>query len=375
MALFLLIFFFLYGALHGYIFFKIRAALPLGLWAHIAIALFMALMIAAPVLVRVCERAGLDLLARLLSYVGYGWMGFAFLFLVSSLCLDLWRLFLYLPRWIWGGRLAFLYPRPIASFLIPAILAFCLWVYGYWEARALRTEEVVIKSPKVPKGMGVFTIAQISDVHLGLIVREDRLKRIIDLVEEAKPDLVVSTGDLVDGVIGDLQGLCEMWKRVRPRFGKFAVTGNHEFYAGLADALRFTEEAGFVVLRGESREVARFLVVAGVDDPAGVEIKRGNAQVARPIVDAPKDRFFLLLKHRPVIGSEGFDLQLSGHTHKGQIFPFNFLSKLSFPYDAGLFTLSDGSILYVSRGSGTWGPPIRLLAPPEVTVIRLVHGG
>jgi predicted MPP superfamily phosphohydrolase len=250
-------------------------------------------------------------------------------------------------------------------------------IYGTFEARAIRSEEVVIKNPKVPQAIGTFTIAQISDVHLGLIVREGRLKKILKEVERADPDLLVSTGDLVDGQIDSLKGLAEPLRAVRPVHGKFAVTGNHEFYAGLDQALHFTEQAGFKVLRGEAQEVAGFLTIAGVDDRTGKRfgLFRGPEEKTL-LADIPHGRFTVLLKHEPIIANEAgglFDLQLSGHTHKGQIFPFNYIVKIFYPLDAGLVHLPQGSSLYVSRGSGTWGPPIRFLAPPEVTVIRLVH--
>ena len=216
-----------------------------------------------------------------------------------------------------------------------------------------------------------------TDVHLGLIVREGRLQKILDKVKEAQPDILVSTGDLVDGQIDDLTGLAELLNEIHPPFGKFAVTGNHEFYAGLDQALRFTEKAGFTVLRGEARDVAGFVTIAGVDDPTAryFGAVRG-APEPRLLAGVPRERFALLLKHRPVMGEEALglvDMQLSGHTHKGQIFTFNYLSKIFFPHDAGLVHLPGNSFLYVSRGSGTWGPPIRFLAPPEVTIITLVH--
>jgi predicted MPP superfamily phosphohydrolase len=159
--------------------------------------------------------------------------------------------------------------------------------------------------------------------------------------------------------------------------GKFAVTGNHEFYAGLDQAVRFTEEAGFTMLRGEARPVAGFMTIAGVDDPTGKRfgLFRGPEEGAL-LKGVARGRFTILLKHEPVIAKDAtglFDLQLSGHTHKGQIFPFNYIVKIFYPHDAGLVHLPQHAFLYVSRGSGTWGPPIRFLSPPEVTIIKLVH--
>lgn len=150
------------------------------------------------------------------------------------------------------------------------------------------------------------------------------------------------------------------------------MTGNHEAYAGLKDALAFTERAGFVTLRGRAVTVAGLLDVAGVDDPA---VASGGSE-RDLLASLPRDRFTLLLKHRPRVDPDAvglFDLQLSGHTHDGQIFPFTVVVRLAHPTMAGRYPLSQGSELYVSRGSGTWGPPFRVGAPPEVTIVELVR--
>jgi predicted MPP superfamily phosphohydrolase len=191
-----------------------------------------------------------------------------------------------------------------------------------------------------------------------------------------KPDIVVSTGDLVDGQIDGMLRLAERLRRVKPRFGKFAVTGNHEYYAGIEKALEFTKQAGFTLLRGEALG-AGAINIAGVDDPTGVQMKIEKPVSEKELLSGlDRSKFTLFLKHRPRIDREAegfFDLQLSGHTHKGQIWPFTYVSMISYPLNDGRYDLSGGAVLYVSRGSGTWGPPIRFLSPPQVTIIDLVR--
>ena len=375
--LFLLTFFSLYSLLHLYVFLKIKAVFTLGTVLIICLIVFLVVMVSSPVLVRMAENRGLEILARILSYVGFTWMGLLFLFFISSLGVDLYRLILSGLGFIMRTNLSAFSPSPHLTFFIPLLVTVAIALYGSFEARAVRSEEVIIKSPKVPKAMGTFTIVQISDVHVGLIVREGRLKRILAEVKRADPDLLVSTGDLVDGQIDNLRGLAELLRGVEPPHGKFAVTGNHEFYAGLDQALRFTEEAGFTMLRGEALDVAGFMTIVGVDDPTGRRFGLFQGPVEQDLLaNVPQERFRLILKHEPVIPKEApglFDLQLSGHTHKGQVFPFNYIVKIFYPLDAGLIHLPNNALLYVSRGSGTWGPPIRFLSPPEVTIIRLVH--
>lgn len=378
MPLFLMIFFLLYGVMHLYAFLKARAAFAFGAYTGICIALFMLVMLFAPVIIRSSEKAGFELFARVMSYIGYTWMGILFLFISCSFVIDSYRVILHAGGLILKKDFSNITISERYAFFIPLALSVLIAVYGYFEAENIRMERIVLKSPKIPADAGCLRIVQISDVHLGLIVREERLKRILDEVKKAKPDILVSTGDLVDGQINGLYGLAGMLQEIKPRYGKFAVTGNHEFYAGLPQALDFTEKAGFTVLRGNGVRVAGLINIAGVDDPQGKAFglfRGGNEKEL--LSGLPAERFTLLLKHRPLIDKDAsglFDLQLSGHVHKGQIFPFSLVTGLYYhPVQAGFADLARNSHLYVSRGSGTWGPPIRFLSPPEVTLIELVH--
>jgi hypothetical protein len=211
---------------------------------------------------------------------------------------------------------------------------------------------------------------------LGLIIRKDRLQNIVQKVRAEDPDIIVSTGDLVDGQTLMLDGLSDLLKKLNPKYGKFAITGNHEYIAGFDQAKGFIQKAGFTLLRDETTKIGD-LIMAGVDDPAGKRSGQSGGISEKELLSGlPHDRFILLLKHRPLVdgNSEGlFDLQLSGHTHKGQIFPFSIITRFYYPVHAGFAVLSQNAHLYVSRGAGTWGPPIRFLSPPEIAVIDLVH--
>lgn len=375
MIIFLLTIVSIYGAVHVYAFLKVRAAFHLGPAAAAALGLFMALMTFAPLLVRVLERHEFELPARLTACIGYTWMGTIFLFFSLSLTVDLYRLFIDLAGFTLGKDLSAFAPTARFAFLAPLCLALVLSIYGYREALHIRTEHITVESDKLPKGTPRIRIVQLSDVHLGIIVREKRLKRILEAVEKADPDIIVSTGDLVDGQIDNLAGPARMFEHVRPHYGKYAVTGNHEFYAGLNNSLEFMTRAGFTVLRAEAVTVDGLVTVAGVDDPTGKQMGLYKTVSEREMLSKlPRHQFTILLKHPPVVaeGSEGlFDLQLSGHTHRGQIFPFGLLVQCFFPRIAGWYELPAGGHLYVSRGTGTWGPPMRLLSPPEITVIDL----
>jgi len=371
MSLFFLTFFIVYGSVHVYTFFKARQAVGFGTVTAAILTFFFSVLALAPLLVRLAERDKYESLARFLAYTGYCWMGILFLFFSSALVLDFYNILLQVIGYILRKDFTYLASANKPAFFVPLGCGILFAFYGYFEARNIRTERVVISSPKIPKTIKKLTIVQISDVHLGLIVREERLIRILDTVRKAEPDILVSTGDLVDGQINELKGLAELFKGVTPRYGKFAVTGNHEFYAGLKQALEFTEQSGFKILRGEQATVAGLVNIAGIDDPAGgsrVDEKALQSSLSR-------DKFNVFLKHRPAVEHKNvglFDLQLSGHVHKGQIFPFNLVTHLFYPVKSGYSILPQNSSLYVSRGTGTWGPPIRFLSPPEVTVIELI---
>ncbi len=374
----MLTFFLLYGGMHLYAFLKAKAAFAFSTMTGIGVALFMLVMICAPVIVRLSEKADFEVFAKIVSYIGYTWLGILFLFISVSAGLDLYRLVIYSCGLILKKDLAFLTLGAKYAFFIPLIVSSAVAVYGYFEARNIHTETILIKSAKIPAEAGRLRIIQISDVHLGLIVREERLNRIVKEVIKANPDILVSTGDLVDGQINNLSGLAEILRNINPRYGKFAITGNHEFYAGLPQALDFTEKAGFKILRGEGLTVAGLINMAGVDDPQVKAYSRFKGASEKELLSGISNgKFTVLLKHRPLIDKSAlgfFDLQLSGHVHKGQIFPFSLITGMYYhPIQAGFAVLAGNSHLYVSRGSGTWGPPIRFLSPPEVTVIDLVH--
>ncbi|MGO9136972.1 MAG: metallophosphoesterase [Syntrophales bacterium] len=378
MSLFLLTFFLIYGGVHLYLFAKIKGAFHPSAAGNVIIVIILVFMLLAPILVRMCERYGSHALAAIMAYTGYIWMGVLFLFFVSSLLLDIYHLLIRASALISHRDFSHLVLSPLYAFLLPLIISSAINVYGYFEAKDMKTEMLTIASPKIPEASGRIRIVQISDVHIGIIVKGERLKHIVEEVRKAQPDILVSTGDLVDGQIDTLTEQATLLRDVQPRYGKFAITGNHEFYAGLDQALDFTQAAGFAVLREEVVDVGGVISIAGVDDPTVDALGLPQEISETKLLSGLSHRnFTLLLKHRPVIEKDSaghFDLQLSGHTHNGQIFPFNFVVRRFYPLIAGYFNLPNDAHLYVSRGTGTWGPPIRFLSPPEITVIDLIHG-
>ncbi len=361
--------------MHVYSFLRARSALGFGAGPGTALAVFMLAMTFAPFAIRFLERQGYELSARTFSYLAYCWMAALFLFFCIAVCLDAASFISRFVNLTAHRGFVSLVPAKM-SFFVSLGLSITICVYGYYSALDIRTERLRIETPKLPANVSKLTIVQITDVHLGLIVRCERLKRIMDLVKAEKPDIFVSTGDLVDAQINQMTGMAEILAEVKAPYGNYAITGNHEFYAGLDQALAFTRRAGFTLLRGAAVSDGP-INIAGVDDRTGIQLGLMKPISEKKLLEGlPKNKFTLFLKHQPKIDPEAtglFNLQLSGHTHKGQIYPFTYVSQIVFPLNAGRFDLAGGGVLYVSRGTGTWGPPIRFLAPPQITVIELVR--
>lgn len=378
MSLFLLSFLFIYGGMHVYVYCKARSALHFIPRTAVVLAAFMVFMVFGPVLVHWLKVWGLEFAARGMAYGAYMWMGFVFLFCSGFLAMDCYNILCRLVSLFPRVDLVQFVVKGRTPFFVVILAAITIGCYGVFAAQQIRTEKVSVVTSKLPEGVDGFTIAQVSDIHLGLIVRHGLLEKIIEAVNAASPDLLVSTGDLVDAEINHLTGLAELFQQVNPKYGKFAVTGNHEFYAGIKDAISFTERAGFVMLQGKGVEVNGIFNVVGIDDPAGVQMGQIKPRKEKEVLEGvSRDLFTIFLKHRPDIRKDSFglfDLQLSGHAHRGQIFPFSLITHLVYPMQSGLYKLSNGGFLYTSRGTGTWGPPMRFLSPPEVTIIE-VHSG
>ncbi len=377
MTLFLTTFFIIYGGMHLYFYTGLTGAYPLAPAAAAGLALFLALMVVAPVGERMLESRGRESQARAVAYTGYFWMGFLFVYCAGTLCLDLYALSVHAAGLVFTTLPPSLVPSPFVSFAVPAAVSLAANIWGAVEAVRLRTERITIVSDRIPANVGRLRIVQISDVHIGLIVRKKRLERIVAAAANEKPDVLAATGDLLDGETTDTAEAVRLLQGVKPRYGKFAVLGNHEFFAGVEASVAFLTASGFTILRGATAAVRGVIQVAGVDDPMGRRSGPGGKLTDRELLSRLRpEGFTLFLKHQPVVerGAEGlFDLQLSGHTHKGQLFPFGLVTRLVYPFNAGYFALPPRSHLYVSRGAGTWGPPVRILAPPEIAVIDLVR--
>jgi predicted MPP superfamily phosphohydrolase len=270
--------------------------------------------------------------------------------------------------------------RSDSALAVPILAAFFTLVGFVNARRRARVRRVDVPIAGLPAPLHGFSIAQISDVHVGATIKRDYLDGIVDAVNELRADMIAVTGDLVDGSVAQLAPHTEPLSRLSARHGAFFVTGNHEYYSGAHAWVDEVRRLGLSVLMNEHvvlRHEGAAVVVAGVTDySAGHFDPAHRSDPAAAIAGAPSDAGVrLLLAHQPrsafAAAPAGFDLQLSGHTHGGQIFPWTYLVRLQQPFTAGLHRL--GKLwVYISRGTGYWGPPKRLGAPSEITYLRLV---
>jgi predicted MPP superfamily phosphohydrolase len=246
---------------------------------------------------------------------------------------------------------------------------------GYGVSQAMgapRIDRVRVPLAKLPRRLDGLRIALVSDIHLGPLLGRAHSRRVVDTINGVGADLVAVVGDLVDGTVAELGEAAAPLADLEARFGSFFVTGNHEYFSGYAEWIAEVDSLGLRVLENQRVEIEG-LDLAGVNDVTGEDYEHapdfdkalGGRDPSRPVV---------LLAHQPVQVAEaakhGVDLQLSGHTHGGQIQPFGALVRLEQPVVSGLDTV-DGTKIYVTNGAGFWGPPVRVGAPPQISVVEL----
>ncbi|MEV1044701.1 metallophosphoesterase [Streptomyces sp. NPDC049916] len=231
---------------------------------------------------------------------------------------------------------------------------------------------ITVPLAKLPRAAHGFRIAVVSDIHIGPILGRAHTRRIVDTINRTSPDLVAVVGDLVDGSVADLGSAAEPLSGLRARHGSYFVTGNHEYFSGAEQWVDHVRELGLIPLENARVEMGGF-DLAGVNDIAG-ESEGQGPDFGRALGDRDRSRGAVLLAHQPVVIHDavkhGVDLQLSGHTHGGQLWPGNYFAELANPTVAGLERYEDTQ-LFVSRGAGAWGPPVRVGAPSDITVVEL----
>ena len=366
------------GLLHAYMGWRLIPGLQLSLACNAALIVLLALSILLiPLSLLVPFLAG-KLSKRTASVLA--WAGLLAMGCFSSmLILTLLRDALLLSLWWFVGVDTYLWLFHSTAVLVVGV-SLLLTLVGYYNARRTpRTVHVQVPISNLPPALVGFRIAQISDIHVGPTIKREFLQRIIDRVNTLDAHVVAITGDLVDGSVAELAEHTEVLRDLRSVYGSYFVTGNHEYYSGADAWIAELRRLGVNVLHNQHCVIQHDnsrLLLAGVSDYSGQhfgEHHRSDPHAA--LIGAPVHLPKVLLAHQPrsavAAQKAGFDLQLSGHTHGGQFLPWNWFVPLQQPFTAGLNKLGNLWV-YTSRGTGYWGPPKRLGAPAEITLISLV---
>lgn len=249
--------------------------------------------------------------------------------------------------------------------------------YGSYRFRQLTTKHVKVPLAKLPRAAHGYRIAVVSDIHLSAILGASHSRRIVDAINRTQPDLITVVGDMVDAEVTDLRSAAAPLAELSAPDGAYFVTGNHEYYVDTLQWVEHVRELGMIPLENARVELP-FFDLAGVNDVQGEGTVHGGPDFEAALGDRDRQRASVLMAHQPVLIHDavdaGVDLQLSGHTHGGQLWPVTYLADLANPTLAGLERYGDTQ-LYVSRGAGAWGPPVRVGADPDITVIELAATG
>ncbi len=314
---------------------------------------------------RILYHHGWPRLGTAVEYGGGIWMGTLVLLLSALALVDVVTVFgLVLKPWVVQLR--------TAAIGVALVLAFVAWIGGIVRPR---TVELEVELPNLPASADGLVVAQLTDLHLGALIGERRLRSVIEQIDGMKPDVVVVTGDLVDGDADTVESMIPVLKTLTAPLGVYAILGNHEMYAGPERCRQLMRDSGFTVLDIAAAEIMPGLWIAGVPDSGrgpGTDGLDGALQTA--LAGVGEDDAVIYLQHAPgneeATAAAGVGLMLNGHTHGGQIWPFHYMVLRAYSHISGVHKIGDMTQV-ISRGAGRWGAPMRLFAPSEIYRITL----
>lgn len=365
---------------HIYVGVRLIPDAPVGLPLKVLAAILLAVSVIVIPLGMAARQIEPQSLADRLAWLGLTALGFFSSLLLLTFARDVILFFVHLVDWLRGVPVGSPVFVAYSAIVVP-LLAVLFSAIGFYNARR-RAPVVSVDVPidNLPAALDGFTIAQISDIHVGPTIKRHYVERIVAAVNGLEPDVIAVTGDVVDGTVPNLADHTRPLAGLSARHGTFLVTGNHEYYSGADKWIAEFRRLGLTVLLNQhvvlNHDGAQAVVAGVTDYGAGSFDPAHRSDPAKAISGAPDDATVrVLLAHQPrsatAAAEAGFTLQLSGHTHGGQFLPWNFFVRLQQPFVSGLVKFN-GLWVYTSRGTGYWGPPKRLGAPSEITLVRLV---
>ncbi|MCJ7459609.1 MAG: metallophosphoesterase [candidate division Zixibacteria bacterium] len=375
--LFFIIVLTIYGLINYYIFIRGLQAIPHASALRIYYPIIFWFAVLSFILGRIMEGFWFSKISQILIWVGSFWLGAMVYFLLIVLLLDFLRLlnhwFPLFPTFITSN---YVRTKQVAALVAIGVVAITVFV-GYINALNPRIRTLNLTIPKKANGLRTVNLAVVSDIHLGTIVGSSRFNRIVDRINQLHPDIVILPGDIVDEDLGPVikQNLGETLKNIKSVFGVVAITGNHEYIGGVEKACKYLADHNVLMLRDSILKVNNSFYLVGREDRS---IKGFTGKQRKPLeklmAQVDKSYPIILLDHQPLNLSQavvsGADLQISGHTHHGQIWPLTYITDLIYEVSCG-YKKKGNTQIYVSSGAGTWGPPIRIGTIPEIVNIKL----
>jgi uncharacterized protein len=367
----------LYGLINFYVFIRGLQAIPEGSALRLVYTIVFWIVALCFFSGRTLERVWPSAMSQVLVWVGSFWIAAIFYFFLAVLTLDLLRLTnRFVPFFPSSVARNYSYAKEAIALAVIGLVAVILFC-GFINALIPRIRTIDLNVQKSEGSMKSINIVAASDIHLGTIVGRERFNQIVKKINELNPDVVLFPGDIVDEDLAPVvrQNLGETLKSIKPRFGVFAVTGNHEYIGGVEKACAYLTEHNVVMLRDKAVKVNDSFFLIGREDLSIDRFANKERKTLKELMsEVDKNYPIILMDHQPVqlslSAQEGVDLQLSGHTHNGQVWPFNYVVKAFYEVVRGYKKIGNAHI-YVSTGVGTWGPPVRIGHRPEIVNIRL----
>ncbi len=351
MIIFLIFYFLALCLFQIFLYLKLSIFITFSSYGKIIYILISILFIFLPIISRFLEKNNFSLLPKIFLCFFYFYLAYLFIFFFFGL--------ITIP-------LNFFQSLEIISNRILFFIPFFIIIFGFFQDKFILVKKFEIKSKKIKK---TIKVGFISDLHLGLTQGKNKLKKIVKILKNENIDILLSGGDFLDSSY--LNDNTDILKNFNPPLGKYAVLGNHEWYVGVEKSTKILENFGFKLLRFESFKIDGNILVAGADDETTKYFKE-NYNEEEFLRNLKEDSFIIYLRHRPPKEKiEKVNLILSGHTHKGQFFPFSLITSLFFKYHSGFYKINEDSYIYVSSGAGSWGPPIRFLTLRDLSIFDL----
>ncbi len=378
--LFFGIFFTVYGLLNYYIFIRGWQAIPQDSTLRTAYLVLFLVLALAFIGGRFLERVWLSPISETLVWLGSFWLAAMLYFLLGILLLDLLRL----ADWFIPFFPAFItddygQTKGITAIVLIVAVIIVLTI-GHLNALVPVTRSIALTIPKKVDGLRKLRIVAASDIHLGTVIGRGRFDRIVEQINALEPDVILLPGDIVDEDLAPVirENLGDRLRALRSRLGTFAVTGNHEYIGGVEEAVAYLREHGVIVLRDEAHALPVGVILVGREDRSVVQMAHGTRKSVRDLLAGlDMARPVILMDHQPFHLEEaeqaGVDLQLSGHTHHGQLWPLNYITGAIYEVSKG-YKKKGNTHIIVSGGVGSWGPPVRTGNRPEIIDLHLTFG-